>query len=135
MGLSSDLNVLGLNNCEADFEFISNFNESARLFNRVECWNYRHAKRGMDLTVALIMGFAFLIPAVAIAIAVVLNTPGPIFYREMRIGRNGKRFELWKFRSMNHRPCKSPESEPCDSREDAFRWRTQKNFPDPRGCY
>lgn len=37
---------------------------------------------------------------VAIAIAVRLDSPGPIFYRATRIGINNKPFKMWKFRSM-----------------------------------
>jgi lipopolysaccharide/colanic/teichoic acid biosynthesis glycosyltransferase len=32
--------------------------------------------------------------------AIVLTTPGPLFYREERIGRNGVPFRIWKFRTM-----------------------------------
>jgi lipopolysaccharide/colanic/teichoic acid biosynthesis glycosyltransferase len=36
----------------------------------------------------------------AAAIAVKISSPGPIFYRDRRIGRGGKEFFIWKFRSM-----------------------------------
>lgn len=35
-----------------------------------------------------------------VAIAVALTSPGPIFYRQRRIGRNGEPFTMYKFRSM-----------------------------------
>jgi lipopolysaccharide/colanic/teichoic acid biosynthesis glycosyltransferase len=35
-----------------------------------------------------------------IALAVRLSGPGPIFFRQIRVGRDGRRFGLWKFRSM-----------------------------------
>lgn len=126
MSLSPNFNLLGHDHCGADFEIIGSCNKSPRLFNRVNCWTYRYAKRGLDLTGALIMGVVFLIPAVAIAMAVAIDSPGQIFYREMRIGRNGKSFELWKFRSMNHAPSKSTEFECSRSREDEFRWRRSR---------
>ncbi len=37
---------------------------------------------------------------VAIAMAVKLSSPGPIFYRQKRVGWNGEEFEMLKFRSM-----------------------------------
>lgn len=43
----------------------------------------------------------FLSPVfVVLAILVKLNSPGPIFYRQLRVGLNGKPFEMLKFRSM-----------------------------------
>ena len=36
----------------------------------------------------------------ATALAVKLSSPGPVFYRQERIGRNGERFGMIKFRSM-----------------------------------
>jgi exopolysaccharide biosynthesis polyprenyl glycosylphosphotransferase len=37
---------------------------------------------------------------VAIAIIIKLDSPGPIFYRQTRIGLSGKQFKVWKFRTM-----------------------------------
>ena len=36
----------------------------------------------------------------AIALAIRIDTPGPIFYRQERVGRNGRPFRCYKFRSM-----------------------------------
>ncbi|MBE9007320.1 sugar transferase [Fortiea sp. LEGE XX443] len=36
----------------------------------------------------------------AIATAIKLDSPGPIFYKQMRIGLHGKPFQVWKFRTM-----------------------------------
>jgi lipopolysaccharide/colanic/teichoic acid biosynthesis glycosyltransferase len=37
---------------------------------------------------------------IAIALIVVLSSPGPAFYRGWRAGQNGTRFRMWKFRTM-----------------------------------
>jgi len=38
----------------------------------------------------------------AIALAIKLESPGPVFFRQRRIGLNGREFWMWKFRSMCH---------------------------------
>jgi lipopolysaccharide/colanic/teichoic acid biosynthesis glycosyltransferase len=37
---------------------------------------------------------------VLVAVAIKLDSPGPVFYRQERIGKGGKPYWLWKFRSM-----------------------------------
>ena len=37
---------------------------------------------------------------IAAAIAIRLDSPGPVFYRHLRVGKDGKPFELWKLRTM-----------------------------------
>jgi Undecaprenyl-phosphate glucose phosphotransferase len=57
-------------------------------------------KRGFDLCGAL-AGLLLLSPLLlAVAVAVKLDSPGPVFYRQERRGFNGKTFFIWKFRSM-----------------------------------
>jgi exopolysaccharide biosynthesis polyprenyl glycosylphosphotransferase len=60
----------------------------------------RLLKRGFDIFMALgLLVFAMPI-LLAAAIAVKLESAGPIFYRQTRIGRHGRCFEILKFRSM-----------------------------------
>ena len=48
-----------------------------------------------------LFAFALLLPiAPIIAIAVKLDSPGPVFYRQPRVGKNGEIFVLCKFRTM-----------------------------------
>lgn len=62
-------------------------------------WDYR-LKRGMDFTGAL-LGLVGLSPLlVGVAIAIKLSSPGPIFFRQERIGLHGRVFHMWKFRTM-----------------------------------
>lgn len=57
-------------------------------------------KRTMDLTLTLAGGL-LLLPLFAFIIAAIkLSSPGPAFYGHTRIGLNGRRFKVWKFRSM-----------------------------------
>lgn len=57
-------------------------------------------KRTMDV-VASAIGLVFLAPMmVALAVAIKLDSRGTVFFRQPRIGRNGERFSMFKFRSM-----------------------------------
>ena len=59
-------------------------------------------KRTLDVMVSGI-GLALLSPLfLAVAVAVYVSSPGPIFFRQTRVGLGGKRFKITKFRSMVH---------------------------------
>jgi lipopolysaccharide/colanic/teichoic acid biosynthesis glycosyltransferase len=58
------------------------------------------AKRTLDVTVSA-LAIILLIPFwIAIANAIKLDTPGPVLFRQKRIGRNGQAFGMLKFRTM-----------------------------------
>jgi exopolysaccharide biosynthesis polyprenyl glycosylphosphotransferase len=60
----------------------------------------RRAKRALDVVTASV-ALVFLAPLLACAaLAVRLSSPGPILFRQERIGRGGRPFPLFKFRSM-----------------------------------
>jgi exopolysaccharide biosynthesis polyprenyl glycosylphosphotransferase len=60
----------------------------------------RLVKRLFDLVVVMAM-LLFLWPALAlVALLIRLDSPGPIVYRQKRVGENGRLFEMYKFRSM-----------------------------------
>jgi exopolysaccharide biosynthesis polyprenyl glycosylphosphotransferase len=57
-------------------------------------------KRGIDI-VASVFLLVFLSPVfLVIALAVRLTSPGPVIFRQERVGMNGERFKMFKFRSM-----------------------------------
>jgi lipopolysaccharide/colanic/teichoic acid biosynthesis glycosyltransferase len=57
-------------------------------------------KRAFDIVVALILLVLTLPFAILAALAIILETRGPIFFGHVRIGKGGARFRLMKFRSM-----------------------------------
>ena len=68
-------------------------NQGRMQFLRLEKWI-------LDKTLSIV-AFVFLLPVmVAIAATVKLTSRGPIFYGHPRLGRNGKKFQCWKFRTM-----------------------------------
>lgn len=56
-------------------------------------------KRALDVT-AIIMAAPVVVPMIAVMAAVVASRGGAPFYTQMRVGRNGKPFRMWKLRSM-----------------------------------
>lgn len=57
-------------------------------------------KRGFDLVTAT-LGLLVLAPLfLGVALALKLTDRGPVFFRQTRIGRGGRPFTMWKFRSM-----------------------------------
>lgn len=69
---------------------------------------YDRAKRALDLAIALPTA-VILAPFVAgFAAAVRLETPGPIFFRQERIGIGGRPFEILKLRTLYDEPANRP---------------------------
>lgn len=60
----------------------------------------RAVKRAFDVAVSLAFLLGTLPITLAAALAVKLTSPGPVFYRQERVGLNGRTFMLMKFRSM-----------------------------------
>ncbi len=61
----------------------------------------RGIKRIMDISVASVMLLISLPIFVVSAIVIKLESPGEVFYRQERVGKNGKVFRIVKFRSMS----------------------------------
>lgn len=59
-------------------------------------------KRFIDIIAALILGIIFLPIWIIIPVLVKLDSPGPIIYKHKRVGKGGKEFWLYKFRTMVH---------------------------------
>lgn len=57
-------------------------------------------KRLMDLFIALMAGLLFAPVMLIVAVAIKLDSKGPVFYRQERVGLNGSHFNILKFRSM-----------------------------------
>lgn len=63
-------------------------------------WYNIAIKRVVDLFM-LLLGAVIVVPLMlVIALIIKVSSPGPIFYGHERIGKNGKKIRVWKFRSM-----------------------------------
>src|SRR5258708_4504729 len=62
--------------------------------------SYLRAKRILDITVTLLLLPVLCLVMALIALVIRLDSEGPIFFRQKRLGQNGSEFEFLKFRSM-----------------------------------
>lgn len=62
--------------------------------------SYRILKRGVDLVVCIVALPVAGVLVALIALAIAIDTPGPVFFVQQRTGRDGTRFPMLKFRTM-----------------------------------
>lgn len=61
---------------------------------------YKFIKRGADIVISL-LGLIILSPILAItALCIKIDSKGPVIFKQQRLGKDGKVFEILKFRSM-----------------------------------
>ena len=75
---------------------------------------YAAAKRIADWTVALLGSLVVCLTLPLIALLIRLDDGGPVFFRQERVGRGGRPFQIWKFRTMH-----------LDAEPDGPVWATQ----------
>lgn len=63
-------------------------------------WSVSLAKRFFDVSTALVVLIVFALPMLAIAILIRLSSQGPALFVQQRVGRRGKLFPIYKFRTM-----------------------------------
>jgi lipopolysaccharide/colanic/teichoic acid biosynthesis glycosyltransferase len=76
--------------------------ESRRLFGNPLPLVGRCVKRVLDIVLSIV-GLLVTLPVVLLAmVAVRCETPGPAIFRQERVGANGRRFQIYKIRTMQH---------------------------------
>ena len=61
---------------------------------------YRFSKRCFDIFFSLLGILFLLLLFLFVAIAIKCSSKGPVLFKQKRVGKNGKTFKIWKFRSM-----------------------------------
>ncbi len=62
---------------------------------------YKHFfKRFFDVVLSIIGIIICIIPMIIIAISIKIDSPGPVIFKQKRIGYKGRVYEIWKFRTM-----------------------------------
>ena len=70
--------------------------------------------RLFDVAAAIAGAMIFVVTYPLIALAIKLDSRGPVIYSQTRVGMNGKRFTMYKYRSMSHeghKPYETPKLE------------------------
>lgn len=76
---------------------------------------YRKFKRFLDIFLSYLLLCAAYLPMLAIALAIKLSSPGKIIFKQIRVGKDGKKFVCYKFRTMREdAPPNTPTSEFSD---------------------
>lgn len=70
--------------------------------NSKECYALGYGKRAVDVVVACLLLVVLSPLFLAISLAVLVGSPGPVIYRQERIGLRGRTFQILKFRTMTH---------------------------------
>lgn len=82
--------------------YVERFGNYTVLTNSVKMVTYQQMfyKRVLDIVGGIVGCLITLIIFIFIAPIIFIKSPGPIFFKQTRIGRNGKKFKMYKFRSM-----------------------------------
>lgn len=81
-------------------------------FSVVRNKGYLFIKRSFDIIVSLSIGIAGFIPMLLIAVLIKLESPGPVLFKQKRMGKGGVPFTIYKFRSMHmHAPSDMPTND------------------------
>ncbi len=84
---------------------------------------YRNfVKRILDIVLSLAGIIVLALPMLAIAAVIKLDSPGPVLFRQKRVGRGKTHFDILKFRSMR---TDAPADAPTDQLNDPARWITR----------
>ena len=102
MGVTVHLKLIEMGRLKGQIQHVERLGSYTVLTSCINMASWRQAfiKRAMDIVGGILgcilTGIMFLFVAPCICV----QSPGPIFFSQVRIGKNGKRFKLYKFRSM-----------------------------------
>lgn len=100
---------------------------------RAFSFRYSTVKRILDIVLSCALIILFLPLGLIVALAIVLSSPGPVFFRQERLGRFGKTFRIIKFRSMYARQHRDNVREISEGhRHHHAHYPLAKERPDPR---
>ena len=101
-GVTVHLNLAKVKSVPGKRQFVEKIGDYTVLTTSINYASTRAlmVKRLMDITGGLVGCLATAVLFVFVAPAIYIASPGPIFFTQERVGKNGKRFKMYKFRSM-----------------------------------
>lgn len=101
-GITVHTNLMELRNTKGERQLVEKIGKFTVLTTSVNYMTPREAvmKRALDIFGGLAGCFITLILVLILGPAIYIASPGPIFFSQVRIGKNGKKFRIYKFRSM-----------------------------------
>ena len=102
-------------------------------FPRIATLRSRRVKRTLDLSITALL-FVIALPVIClISVAILIESGRPVFFRHQRVGRGGKPFSLWKFRTMVVEGDRVLAEHLAESPEAAEEWASNRKLRnDPR---
>ena len=97
--LIPDIKGVSLTNTELHHFFLQQM-FLLKINNNLKSPVNKFIKRSLELTISLVFMPLLLFIIGIIGLLIIIDSPGPIFYRQPRRGRNGRPFTVYKFRSM-----------------------------------
>lgn len=77
---------------------------------------YGAFKRMFDIVVSLIVLVVLFLPMCVVAVIIKIDSKGPVIFKQDRVGKNGKEFAMYKFRTMY-----------VDAEKDGPKWADEKD--------
>lgn len=102
MGVTVHFALLHRPLMKASRQIVENMGDYTVLTNSMNIATNRQSflKRMLDIAGGLVGSILTIILTVIIGPLIYIQSPGPVFFSQERIGKNGKRFKMYKFRSM-----------------------------------
>ncbi len=101
MGITTHLNLAGIDQFTRNL-VIERIGSYVVLTKAVKVASFRQIvlKRMLDILGGIVGCILTLLLAIIVGPVIYLTSPGPIFFTQIRVGKNGKPFKMYKFRSM-----------------------------------
>ena len=101
-GVTFHLNLAKISNVPGKKQFVEKIGNYTVLTTSINYASTKQLamKRAIDILAGIVGCICTGIIFIFVAPAIYVNSPGPIFFTQERVGRNGKKFKMYKFRSM-----------------------------------
>lgn len=102
MGIVVHQEIIDTDNSDGNIHIVEKIAGNTVLTTGINAATYKQAtiKRIIDILSGIAGCFITLILVIVIGPIIYIKSPGPIFFSQTRIGKNGKKFKMYKFRSM-----------------------------------